>query len=216
MIKDITINDISLSQIGWIRENIDFPTPESQSETLVVPGRNSPIRFTEALGSVSFQPRAFAISLSMLGEREKFNELVRHTSNQFAGKLAKVITSEEPNLYCIGTLKIAPSYDPVASKGELAISCSDADSYRYHVSETTIVASGSKTVVLLNDYMPVVPVVITTEETTLTWKVGTDSFNKTVSAGTWEFPEMELLHGNNSIIINTVGTVTFRYREGCL
>lgn len=216
MIKDITINDASLSQLGWIRENIDFPTPQSQLEILVVPGRNSPIRFTEALGSVSFQPRAFTISLSMLGEREKFNELVRDTSNRFAGKLAQVITSEEPDLYCIGTLEIAPSYDSIASKGELVISCSDADSYRYHVSETTIEANGSKTVVLLNDYMPVVPVVITTEETTLTWKVGTDSFNKTVSAGTWEFPEMELLHGNNSIIINTVGTVTFRYREGCL
>lgn len=216
MIKDIKINDVSLSQLGWIRENIDFPTPQSQSETLVIPGRNSPIRFTEALGSISFGPRAFSISLSMLGEREDFNELVKTTSNRFAGRLAKVITSEEPNLYCIGTLEIAPSYDPAISKGELLITCSDADSYRYHVSETIIIDSGNKTVVLLNDYMPVVPVVITTDETTLTWKIGTDTFNKTVSAGTWEFPEMELMYGSNSITINTEGTVTFRYREGCL
>lgn len=56
MIKDIKINNISLSGMGWIRENIDFPTPQSQSETVVVPGRNSPIRFTEALGSVELLP----------------------------------------------------------------------------------------------------------------------------------------------------------------
>ena len=216
MIKDIKINNISLSGMGWIRENIDFPTPQSQSETVVVPGRNSPIRFTEALGSVSFQPRAFTISLSMLGTRERFNELVRETSNQFAGRLAKVITSEDPDLYCIGTLEIETSYDPLEGKGELVISCSDADSYRYHVDETNLVVSGNKIVILANDYMPVVPVVVTTADTTLSWKIGTDSFHKTVSEGTWEFPEMELAHGNNSITVKTTGTVTFRYREGCL
>lgn len=216
MIKDIKINNISLSGMGWIRENIDFPTPQSQSETVVVPGRNSPIRFTEALGSVSFQPRAFTISLSMLGAREKFNELVRTTSNQFAGRLAKVTTSEEPDLYCIGTLEIETSYDPLDGKGELVISCSDADSYRYHVDETNLVVSGNKTVILSNDYMPVVPIVITTADTALSWKIGADSFHKTVNAGTWEFPEMELAHGNNSITVKTTGTVTFRYREGCL
>lgn len=216
MIKDIKINDISLSNMGWIRENIDFPTPQSQTETLVVPGRNSPIRFTEALGSVSFQPRAFTISLSMLGTREKFNELVRETSNQFAGRIAKVITSEEPDLYCIGTLELEPSYEPLVGKGKLVISCSDADSYRYHVEETVLVVSGNNTVVLANDYMPVVPVVITTADTDFSWKIGTDLFHKTVSAGTWEFPEMELAHGNNSITVKATGTVTFRYREGCL
>lgn len=91
MIPDILINDISMLKMGWLRENIDFPTPKAQSETVIVPGRNSPIRFTEALGSVSFEPRAFTITLSMLGTRENFNKLVRKTSNQFSGRLAKVI-----------------------------------------------------------------------------------------------------------------------------
>ena len=66
MIPDIYINDISMSRMGWIRENIDFPIPKSQTETVVVPGRNSPIRFTEALGSVSFEPRAFTVNLSVV------------------------------------------------------------------------------------------------------------------------------------------------------
>ena len=47
---------------------------------------------------------------------------------------------------------------------------SDADSYRYHVEETQVVFTGSGTAVLVSDYMPVVPTVITTAETTMSWK----------------------------------------------
>jgi phage-related protein len=64
--------------------------------------------------------------------------------------------------------------------------------------------------------MPVVPVVTTTADTALSWKVGTDTFQKTVSAGTWEFPELELAAGKNTIKISGTGTTTFRYREGRL
>lgn len=216
MIPDIYINDISMSRMGWIRENIDFPIPKSQTETVVVPGRNSPIRFTEALGSISFEPRAFTVNLSMLGTREKFNELVKVAGNQFSGKLAKVICSEEPGLYCIGTLQLTPSYDPIEGRGELVIECSDADAYRYHVVQTQVIFDGSGTVTLANDYMPVIPVVITTAETKLTWRLDKETFNKTLSAGTWEIPELQLAHGNNTIKIAGSGKTTFVYREGCL
>lgn len=50
MIPDVKLNGKSVREMGWIRENIDFPTPQSQTNTIVVPGRNSPIRYTEALG----------------------------------------------------------------------------------------------------------------------------------------------------------------------
>ena len=53
MIPDVKLNGKSVREMGWIRENIDFPTPQSQTNTIVVPGRNSPIRYTEALGRVS-------------------------------------------------------------------------------------------------------------------------------------------------------------------
>ena len=79
-----------------------------------------------------------------------------------------------------------------------------------------MVTAGSGTAVLTNDYMPVIPLVVITEETTLKWCVGADEFNKTVSAGMWTFPELELVHGENTIQITTAGTVTFRYREGRL
>lgn len=215
MKPDVTLNGLSMSSLGWLRESISFPTPEPQTNTIIVPGRNSPIRYTEALGRVSYQPRSFQITLSMLGSRPEFNRAVSGTANQLAGRLAEVVLSEEPELYCIGTVQLTPAYDPRTGKGTLSISCKDGDAYRYHA-EVTVVTVGSGTAALTNDYMPVIPLIIVTEETTLKWQVGADEFNKTVSAGMWTFPELELVHGENTIQIITTGTVTFRYREGRL
>ena len=213
---DVTLNGISMDGLGWLREGINFPAPQPQTNTIIVPGRNSPIRYTEALGRVSYQPRSFDITLSMLGAREKFNQMSEQIVNRFAGRLADVILSEDSALYCIGTLEITPGYDPLTHKGQLAINSSDADAYRYHTEETVAVQNGNGTAVLINDFMPAVPTVTVTEETTLKWQVGTDRFIKTVSIGTWTFPELELMQGENEIEITTVGTVTFRYREGRL
>lgn len=216
MRPDVIIDGISMASLGWLRESINFPTPQSQADTLVVPGRNSPIRYTQALGRVSYQPRSFEILLSVLGSRAAFNEKVSEVANRFAGQLLPVICSEEPELYALGTLELAPTYEPLTGKGQLTLSCSDGDAYRYHVQETLVTVTGSGTVILDNDYMPVVPVITVTAETALNWQVGGDTFQKSVSAGTWEFPELELQAGRNTLSVIGTGIITFRYREGRL
>ncbi|HEL0778930.1 TPA: phage tail family protein [Streptococcus equi subsp. zooepidemicus] len=216
MIHDILINNVSVASLGWIRESIDFPSPEPQMETITVPGRNSPIRYTETLGKVSFEPRSFEIVLTMLGDRSKFNQMADALINRFQGKLVTVICSEEPDFYVYGTIVLKREYNPKSGKGEISISCSDADSYRYHVDETSVVITGSGKAILENDYMPVVPKVITTYETVLRWSIGEEQFQKSLSAGTWEIPELELAAGKNTITVSSQGQTTFLYREGRL
>lgn len=216
MIPDVSLDGVSMFSLGWLRESIDFPTPQSQSNTITVPGRNFPIRFTEALGRVSYQPRSFSVTLSMLGTRERFNSMVTVLANKYAGQLTKVILSEEPTLYLIGTLELKPSYDPLTGKGQIELSSSDGDAYRYHTDETSVSITGDGTVTLTNDAMPVVPTVTTTAETALSWTVSSDTFEKSVSVGTWTIPELELAEGENSVTVVTEGTVTFTYREGRL
>ena len=202
--------------LGWLRETVNFPTPQSQSNTITVPGRNSPIRFTEALGRVAYQPRSFDMTFSMLGDRADFDILVSAAVNQFSGKLCRVTLTEDPTLYAVGTLEATPSYDPLTGKGTLEFSCTDGDAFLYYAEATVISISGSGTVILANDYMPVVPVITVTAETTLRWAIDGESFQKTVSAGTWEIPELELRYGNNTESVTGEGTVTFVYREGRL
>ena len=216
MKPDALINGVSMLSLGWLRETVNFPTPQSQSNTITVPGRNSPIRFTEALGRVAYQPRSFDMTFSMQGDRADFDILVSMVVNQFAGKLCRVTLTEDPTLYAVGTLEAAPSYDPLTGKGTLELSCTDGDAFLYHTEETTITVTGGRIVILANDFMPVVPVITTTAETTLRWAIDGESFEKTVSAGTWEISELELRHGNNTVSVTNEGTVTFVYREGRL
>jgi hypothetical protein len=216
MKPDALINGVSMLSLGWLRETVNFPTPQSQSNTITVPGRNSPIRFTEALGRVAYQPRSFDMTFSMLGDRADYDLLVGQVVNQFAGKLCRVTLTEEPTLYALGTLEAAPSYEPLTGKGTLELSCIDGDAFLHHVEETVVNFSGGGTVILANDFMPVVPVITVAAETTLRWTIDGESFQKTVSAGTWEIPELELRHGNNTVSITGEGITTFTYREGRL
>ena len=216
MKPDVTINEVSMLSLGWLRETVNFPTPQSQSNTITVPGRNSPIRFTEALGRVAYQPRSFDMTFSMLGDRADYDRLVSAAVNQFAGKLCRVTLTEDPTLYALGTLEADPTYDPLTGKGTLELSCTDGDAFLYYVEETVESISGSGTAVLVNDYMPVVPVIAATAETTLRWAIDGESFHKTVSAGTWEIPELELRHGDNTVSVTGEGTTTFTYRQGRL
>ena len=96
------------------------------------------------------------------------------------------------------------------------LSCADGDAFLYYVEETVESINSSGTVTLQNDYMPVVPVITTTAETTLRWTIDGEAFHKSVSAGTWEIPELELRHGDNSVSVTGEGTTTFTYRQGRL
>lgn len=216
MKPDVTINGVSVLSLGWLRETVNFPTPQSQSNTITVPGRNSPIRFTEALGRVAYQPRSFDMTFSMLGDRADYDRLVSVVVNQFAGQLCRVTLTEDPTLYALGTLEADLTYDPLTGKGTLVLSCTDGDAFLYYVEETVENITGSGTVVLINDFMPVVPVITTTAETTLRWAIDGESYGRTVSAGTWEIPELELRHGENTVSVIGGGVTTFAYREGRL
>ena len=216
MKPDVTINRVSMLSLGWLRETVNFPTPQSQRNTITVPGRNSPIRFTEALGRVAYQPRSFDMTFSMLGTRSEYDQLVSAVVNQFTGQLCRVTLTEDPTLYALGTLEADPTYDPLTGKGTLVLSCTDGDAFLYYVEETVENITGSGTVVLNNDFMPVVPVITTTAETTLRWAIDGESYGRTVSAGTWEIPELELRHGENTVSVTSEGITTFTYREGRL
>ena len=216
MKPDVTINGVSMLSLGWLRETVNFPTPQSQSNTITVPGRNSPIRFTEALGRVAYQPRTFDLTFSMLGDRADFDRLVCAVVNQFAGQLCRVTLTEDSTLYALGTLEADPTYDPLTGKGQLMLSCTDGDAFLYYVEETSEEIRGSGTITLHNDFMSVVPVITTTAETTLRWSVDGEAFHKTVSVGTWEIPELELRHGDNAVSVTSEATTTFTYRQGRL
>lgn len=216
MKPDVMINDISMDSLGWLRESISFPPVKSQTNTVTVPGRNAPIRFSVINNRISYQPRTFKIVLVMLGYRDRFMQMVSDASQKFAGVLSQVIFSEKPDVYALGTLQLESEYDVDAHKGTLTITCEDADAFLYHTQITSLSFSGTVEAKLSCDFMPVVPSISVTEDTKLEWMVDEDTLSKDLSAGTWTIPSLELHQGENTVRITTKGTVTFEYREGCL
>lgn len=213
---DVYIDKISMLILGLIRESISFPTPTPQVSSVTVLGRNSPIRFNETFGRISYEPRNFEIVLTMLSSRKDFIEKLGYLTNRFLGKVCRITLSETPELFYVGTLQIENEYNADLHKGTIKLTCDDGDAYCYHASPTVVEITGSGTVTLNNDYMPTVPTVTTTAETTLSWQVGNDQFTKTISAGTWEFPELELVCGQNRVAVVSSGKTTFTYTEGRL
>lgn len=213
---DVYIDKISMLSLGLIRESISFPTPKPQVSSVTVLGRNSPIRFNETLGRISYEPRNFEIVLTMLSSRKAFIEKLGYLTNRFLGKVCRISLSETPDIFYVGTLQIENEYNADLHKGTIKLTCDDGDAYCYHANPTVVEITGSGTVMLNNDYMPTVPVITTTAETTLSWQVGNDQFNKTVSSGSWVFPELELVGGQNKVAVVSSGKTTFTYTEGRL
>ncbi len=216
MKPDVKINGVSMNSLGWLRESISFPPVASQTDNVVIPGRNSPIRFSVVNNRINYQPRTFKIVLVMLGNRTKFMEMESAILQQFLGQLCKVTISEKPDLYVQGTLQLESDYDVDTHKGSLTINCSDADAYFYHIDKTSKTFSGDQQAVLSCDFMSTVPQITVTEQTKLEWFIDQESFSKTLNKGTWTIPELELHQGENTISITTSGQVTFEYQEGCL
>ncbi len=96
------------------------------------------------------------------------------------------------------------------------MSCTDGDAFLYHTDETVMITNDSGTVTLHNDFMLAIPVITTTAEASLRWAIDGEPFQKTISAGTWEIPELELRHGENCVSVMGEGSTTFAYRQGRL
>lgn len=127
MRPDIKINGISMASLGWLRETVSFPTPKAQSNTIVVPGRNTPIRYTEALGRVSFEPRTFNMvfcveeknrswcSSSNANDQRAVTALLKQNiESTVFGDLEDRLTMVDKKLADLQTQMIAVSGDEVA------------------------------------------------------------------------------------------------------
>jgi phage-related protein len=100
---------------------------------------------------------------------------------------------------------------------ELSLECR-AKPYKLEHFETsvTILPSGSASVTLMNTRMPVVPVITTSAEKTLTFTIAGVVYTINLSAGSHAVPSLVLLEGDTEVEITGTGSITFTYRKGAL
>jgi hypothetical protein len=64
--------------------------------------------------------------------------------------------------------------------------------------------------------MPVVPVITTSAEMTLSFTIGGVVYTINLSAGTHVVPSLILMEGDTEVGIAGTGSITFAYRKGAL
>lgn len=166
-------------------------------------------------GRVSYYNRALSFSFVCTAPQSTWADLRSEIAGFIHGKRLMVVDPDTPNHYYIGRCELhEPTYMGEAIMF-LTVSM-DAHPYRLSNTETTVskAVSAGDTVSLVNDIMPVVPLIVVDADMTILF----GDFSASLASGsTYQIPEITLENGTNTIaIIDGSGTITFRYRQGAI
>ena len=190
-----------------------IPMPEPQTNFVEIPGRDGALDLSEAFGTVRYADRIIPLTLYA---RAPFGALVSAFAADVHGRRMNVIFDRDPTYYFDARVTV-DDVERQAGYCELSLECR-AKPYKLEHFETTITVlpAGSATVTLTNTRMPVVPVITTSAEMTLTFTIGGTVYTINLSAGTRVVPSLVLMEGDTEIEITGTGSITFTYRKGAL
>ncbi len=188
--------------------------PEPRIFKVDMPDRDGDLDQTEVIrGRVSYKNRPLSFSFICTAHQSTWADLRDDIIGFIHGKLLKIVDPDTPDHYYIARCTVnEPTYKGAAI---MFISfAADAQPYRLSIDETVVVKSVSEgdTVMLVNDSMPVVPVI--TVDANITIAFG--AFSAGLTAGSvYRIPEITLEQGMNEIAITGgSGSITFTYRRG--
>lgn len=208
--KGVKFNDIhSYKDLNLVLAPFQMPPAEPKTTFVDVPGADGSLDMTEALGEVKYKDRTGSMTFSVLPQ-DDFEVKKTEVSNLLNGLQCKITFDKDPEFFYLGRLSVS---DYKANKMLRQITIDfRVQPYKYKNDVTKVVVEGSKSIVLINNRMSVVPTITTTANTTITFGDATLEMN----AGTHKFLDVYLKQGENPITIESDGVVTITYQEGAL
>lgn len=198
---------------GLILESKEIISPAPKIKQIEVEGSDGVLDFTDFFGGVKYSNRSLSFLLAKYEiDGASFNTLYSRIHDAIHGKKLKISLDDDPGFYYLGRVSIS---EMKCTKGVGSIKIDvDAEPYKYKAEETVVTrsVSGNASIILFNSRKKVVPTITASAAFTYAW----GNYSKSVSAGTFRIPEMELSEGINAITVTGTGTVTFRYQEGGL
>ena len=193
---------------------IGMPAPRIVKVDMV--DRDGDLDQSEVLrGRVSYKNRPLSFGFTCTARQSAWADLKAEIAGFIHGKRMMIVDPDTPNHYYIGRCELLePTY--IGEAIMFLTVTVDADPYRLSNDETAVSVSVSEgsTVSLINDVMPVVPVITVSADMTI--KFGSFS-SALVGGSTYEIPEITLEKGTNTIEITAgSGTITFIYRQGAI
>lgn len=195
---------------GLILTSKKIGTPKVKSKKIRIEGADGELDYTDFFGEPKFENRELEFEFQIKARPTEFVKIHSEVLNALNGKQVRIVLEDDPDFYYVGRLTVS-DLTPSGIKANINISC-DCEPYKYKLEVTTVsqAVSGSASIVLNNLRKRVVPKITTDAEFNFSW----GKFSTTVSAGTFQLHEFELVAGGNLITVEGTGNVTFEYQEG--
>ena len=211
--EKITFGEHEQEEFGLLPKQVIISPPEVKTYLVSVPGRSGSLDFTEALtdGQVVYNDRLLTITMYCFADEEQLPKMESACKNALHGKKMNIVMDCDPGYYYRGRLSV----DWVSEDNiDIATITATCDPYKYKLTPTVkeFDVSGSLSVTLPNDRMPVVPTVTTDAEMTIVYGENTLVF----PAGTRRAPVLLLTEGQNTLSLTGNGHIKFEYQEGAL
>ena len=205
----------SFSDWGLYLTSLTIDAPKPKEIYVEIPNGDGALDLTEALtGEVHYESRPFEAVFAIKPETYSA-DLVRWLIGYLNGKQRTIRTKEEPGYYLVGRCATSQKNDGVLAVLTVKATCQPWK-YKNDVTaiNTTIGASGTTTLNLMNERKRVIPTITASAAVTIAFNGQTISVN----AGTQRLTNIALQYGNNVLTITGAEgtTVLFEYQEGAL
>ncbi len=184
-------------------------TPSPKTETIDIPGGDGVLDLTDFFGEVRFENRPLEFVFSTNVPQSEFMKLFSKVQNAIHGQKMRIVLDDDSEWYYTGRITVS-EWKADKSIGTLTVDC-DCEPYKSKLGNTvvTVEVNGATSVILTNSKKIVVPTITITGEVELTF--GTNFY--TLGAGVYDLPAVQLVNGENTILLDGAGTVVFSYLE---
>ena len=205
----------------WTLTGCALSDPVQQTNYVQVLGRREgPLDLSTVLtdGDPVYDSRTLTVTLeSSEGTRLDRESRISSMINWLDGWVQEIVLPDDSTRYLKGRVHVAKQYnDPAHAAVTVTAVC---EPWRYNKTETKVTltaSSTSKTATLKNaGRLTVVPLIEITGSNASV-KLGFGSASWTLSAGTYQLPDLILAQGDHSLTYSGTGTVKITYREAVL
>lgn len=203
----------SYDNLSLILNSKEIAAPSPKTDTLDVPGADGEVDFTEYFGAVKYKNRKLSFDFSTIVPRSEFMELFSTIQNALHGKKMHIILDDDSSFYYVGRLT-CDKWKANKRIGTIKIEA-DCEPYKYKLNETIVsetIGSNPVQINCSNLRRNVVPTFVLDAEMQITFKDST----YTLSAGTFQVPEIEFVEGINTLNVSGAGNIQIKYQEASL
>lgn len=218
--RRIIIGDYDTAENGWTLSAWSFSAAKHKETLLDKPGGDGVWDLSTVLsdGIPRYQSRTLTATLERSdGDRQSREYEIRDMVNALDGLQWDIYLPDDIDRYIVGRVNVARKYSDLAHAAVTVTAVCEPWKYNQYDTVQRITATGTATVhrIYNNGRRAVVPV-LTVEGASASVLLIYGAMSRTLSAGTYQVPDLLLTPGPHEIIVSGSGLLRISYREAVL